>query len=245
MMIFGLHASVLPKITPIAIRVSYLPLKCMANTTLWLLEWHKRLRWQKIPIALTNKWIVIGRSRWSNEIDHPTIQARDTYLFSVLQSLNLFLLTLVQAHCGLSWACPGNTRRSSNVGLSLAHRLRRWPNISLTLGQRLVFAGWGIGITHHLSRQRSITVEFSKTRGCYVRSVYKQDDTFSSRSIPIIYRAERDISITILLLSHELDKITRSSFSTSDYLYYNLYKNTSLSNQQLLPHLGLLISQKY
>ena len=28
-----------------------------------------------------------------------------------------------------------------NVGLTLAHRLRRWPNISPTLGQRLVFAG--------------------------------------------------------------------------------------------------------
>ena len=27
----------------------------------------------------------------------------------------------------------------------LAHRLRRWPNISPTLGQRLVFAGWHSG----------------------------------------------------------------------------------------------------
>ena len=75
MMIFGLHASVLPKITPIAIRVSYLPPKCMANTTLWLLEWHKRLHWQKIPIALTNKWIVIGMIpliQWDWSPDYPS-----------------------------------------------------------------------------------------------------------------------------------------------------------------------------
>ena len=36
---------------------------------------------------------------------------------------------------------PANTRRSPNVGLLLAHRLRRWPNINPTLGERLVFAG--------------------------------------------------------------------------------------------------------
>ena len=31
--------------------------------------------------------------------------------------------------------------RCPNVGLMLAHRLRRWPNIRPTLGQHLVFAG--------------------------------------------------------------------------------------------------------
>ena len=36
---------------------------------------------------------------------------------------------------------PASTRRCPNVGLMLAHRLRRWTNISPTLGQRLVFAG--------------------------------------------------------------------------------------------------------
>ena len=34
-----------------------------------------------------------------------------------------------------------NTRRWSNVGLMLGHRLRRWPNIKPALGQRLVFSG--------------------------------------------------------------------------------------------------------
>ena len=36
---------------------------------------------------------------------------------------------------------PANTKRSANVGLMLAHRLRRWPNIKPPLGQRLVFPG--------------------------------------------------------------------------------------------------------
>ena len=36
---------------------------------------------------------------------------------------------------------PADTRRWSNVGLTLAHRLRRWPNVSPTLDQHLVFAG--------------------------------------------------------------------------------------------------------
>ena len=36
---------------------------------------------------------------------------------------------------------PANTRRWSNAGLMLAHRLRRWANISPALGQRLVFTG--------------------------------------------------------------------------------------------------------
>ena len=38
-----------------------------------------------------------------------------------------------------------DTRRLNNAGLMLAHRLRRWINIKLELGQRLVFAGiWQI-----------------------------------------------------------------------------------------------------
>ena len=38
---------------------------------------------------------------------------------------------------------PANTRRWINVGLILARRLRRRPNIKTTLDQRLVFAGSG------------------------------------------------------------------------------------------------------
>ena len=36
---------------------------------------------------------------------------------------------------------PANTRRLRNVGLTLAHRLRSWPNNSTTLGKRLMFDG--------------------------------------------------------------------------------------------------------
>ena len=38
-------------------------------------------------------------------------------------------------------ANPSNMRRWSNVGLLLAHRLRRLPNSKPTLDQRLMFAG--------------------------------------------------------------------------------------------------------
>ena len=36
---------------------------------------------------------------------------------------------------------PTNTRRRPDAGLTLAHFLRRWPNMNTTSGQRLVFAG--------------------------------------------------------------------------------------------------------
>ena len=38
--------------------------------------------------------------------------------------------------------CPANTRRLANVAVMLDHRLRRWTNITPTLSQHLVFAGW-------------------------------------------------------------------------------------------------------
>ena len=44
---------------------------------------------------------------------------------------------------------PTNTRRWPNVGLTLAQRLRRWANISPTLGPRLVFSGTvGTAVCH-------------------------------------------------------------------------------------------------
>ena len=39
----------------------------------------------------------------------------------------------------IHWA--SNVPRTTSAGLMLAHRLRRWANIKLALGQRLVFAG--------------------------------------------------------------------------------------------------------
>ena len=41
----------------------------------------------------------------------------------------------------LVWCWPANTRRWTNVGLMVAHRLRRWATIKPTSGQRLVLAG--------------------------------------------------------------------------------------------------------
>ena len=39
-------------------------------------------------------------------------------------------------------AIPANTRRGSNAGWMLSHRLRRWPNIDTTSYQCLLFAGY-------------------------------------------------------------------------------------------------------
>ena len=39
---------------------------------------------------------------------------------------------------------PANTRRLTNVGLMLAHRLRRWATIKPTIVKGLVFAGQGL-----------------------------------------------------------------------------------------------------
>ena len=36
---------------------------------------------------------------------------------------------------------PVNTRRLPNVGFMLGQRRRRWTNLKLTLGQRVMFAG--------------------------------------------------------------------------------------------------------
>ena len=45
---------------------------------------------------------------------------------------------------------PENTRRSTNVGLTLAHRLGRWSNVKPTFVEIPVFAGKQKR-THHLS----------------------------------------------------------------------------------------------
>ena len=37
--------------------------------------------------------------------------------------------------------CPANTKHSLNVGTTLGHRLRCWPNVVPALSERLVFAG--------------------------------------------------------------------------------------------------------
>ena len=44
---------------------------------------------------------------------------------------------MLQADSVCSGDFPANTRRVTNVGLKLAHRLRRWANIKPTLARRL------------------------------------------------------------------------------------------------------------
>ena len=54
------------------------------------------------------------------------------------------------ASCVSNWDIPypANMRRWPNFGLLLAHRLRRWSNSKPTLGQRLMFAGYTVSISH-------------------------------------------------------------------------------------------------
>ena len=49
-----------------------------------------------------------------------------------------------------------NRRLWPNVGIMLAHRLRRWSNIMPTVGQRLVFAGIRTSFRLGLSSSRDI-----------------------------------------------------------------------------------------
>ena len=65
------------------------------------------------------------------------------YSVHVRLGLSILLLARIIVECAIFVVTyvPVNTERWSNGGSMLAHRLRRWPNIDPTLGQRLVFAG--------------------------------------------------------------------------------------------------------
>ena len=52
-------------------------------------------------------------------------------------------------------AVPANKIRRPNVGLLLGHRLRRWPNINQTLGQRLFFAGVSMSLNIYYEASNS------------------------------------------------------------------------------------------
>ena len=66
---------------------------------------------------------------------------RNTIQFYLLIYLKQALCVCMSAITGTCEGNPANTRRWSNTGLTLAHYLRRWPNVSPTLDQHLVFAG--------------------------------------------------------------------------------------------------------
>ena len=55
-----------------------------------------------------------------------------------LITLNGFVFT----HTSNYRQYPANTRHSVNVGIMLAHRLRRWPNIITTSAECFVLAGY-------------------------------------------------------------------------------------------------------
>ena len=61
-----------------------------------------------------------------------------TFVRSVHCHVRLSSSSIVQ-----SQAAPANTRRWPNAGLMLAHRLRRWANISPVLSDCVVFADCG------------------------------------------------------------------------------------------------------
>ena len=57
--------------------------------------------------------------------------------------------------CGRS-RYPSNTRRSHSAKLMLGQRRRRWPSISLALGERLVFSGYSPDMVQHRRRWANI-----------------------------------------------------------------------------------------
>ena len=65
---------------------------------------------------------------------------------------------------------PFDSQRRPDVGLMLAHRLRRWTNIKPTLGQRLVFAGFFImvNLTRYVDTEiQNLQVSEKKSRVTY------------------------------------------------------------------------------
>ena len=71
---------------------------------------------------------------------------------------------------------PSNTIHSTNVGLMLGHRLRRWPNIKPTLGECILFAG------RCCSRQ---TQHIEEGKGAGLWSVIESKD-LSSTFYPLV-----------------------------------------------------------
>ena len=59
--------------------------------------------------------------------------------------VQITLNSLITSLCG----SDAYTERSTNVVSMLGLRRRRWTNIETTLGERIVFAGYGL-LTHHV-----------------------------------------------------------------------------------------------
>ena len=101
----------------------------------------------KVCLATTNQnfaWVKIV-SLWVTIVNE--IQACENYsyhYFFNLKCLNAHFMSkswCLNAHFNpITTQYPANTRLRPNVGLRLAQRLRRWPDISPTLSQRHVFS---------------------------------------------------------------------------------------------------------
>ena len=93
-------------------------------------------------------WSVILCNSAIMQLFHPCSPASTEHLYNSCTTSAQRLwrwsnIVQILHKCFVYWVgtvLPAKTRRSANVGLVLAHRLRSWPNISSTLGQRLVFA---------------------------------------------------------------------------------------------------------
>ena len=72
---------------------------------------------------------------------------------------------------------PANKKRRPNVRLMLAHRLRHWANINLTLGRRIVFAGMDIETPVCMERNTDMWLEdIRKHQDKHVFSVHKRQN---------------------------------------------------------------------
>ena len=84
---------------------------------------------------------------------------------------------------------PANTTPSPNVILMLGHRLRRWPNIKITLGKGVVFSG--IACTYCLIGTRESWVMLVRVADLLLRLQKNITQTPNSR----IKRAIYDINL--------------------------------------------------
>ena len=89
---------------------------------------------------------------------------------------------------------PANMIRCPNVGLLLAHRLRRWPNSKPMLGQRVMFAVYAVGRVQDLLCMKlagnehvpcSITVTVNLPRGVVSR---RRVSVAGGHAAPIIHQ---------------------------------------------------------
>ena len=95
----------------------------------------RRRRWPNIETTLGRRLVFVWSKRTSMQV-HPHKQTsfQDPLTYPPPPP---YILT----HSRSAIHVTAHWRHWQNAGLMLAHRLRRWPNVTLTLDERLPFSG--------------------------------------------------------------------------------------------------------